>query len=371
MEHGTTYWNGLRQAFAARGPRLAPGRLSAFAASLLLAFLCLWRPAAADDKLTVVSSFPGGIEVLEEVAQNAGLYKAEHLDVEKVYSGNASACAQMVATGKGDVCGMSIESIIFGYPKGMRLQTFFARTRSYDYVLAVPSDSPIRTLADFKGQPIGEPGVASPVEIAADDMLMGAGLKRSDIVYVPVGVEGQALAALASKKIVGLADSDVAVATKSAVAHITFRLFRDPILDSLPNVAFAARPDVIAAKADVLQRYTRAIVKAALLIRENPRVAARYALQSEGGGSNVSPAAIETEVRELGGLRGELIGADPANPRIGYMPLAGVALYCKFFNDTGLTGTLVPAGAIVTNQFVAYANDFDKKAWIADVKRMR
>jgi ABC-type nitrate/sulfonate/bicarbonate transport system substrate-binding protein len=343
----------------------------AFVAGLLLAALCLPRPAAADDTLTVVSSFPGGIEVLEEVANKGGLYKAEHLNVDKVYSGNASACAQMVGTGKGDVCGMSIESIISGYPKGLRLQTFLSRNRSYDYVLAVPSDSPIRTLADFKGQPIGEPGVASPVEIAANDMLMGAGLKRSDIVFVPVGVEGQALAALTSKKIAGLADSDVAVATKTAVSGIKFRIFRDPILDSLPNVAFAARPDVIAAKADVLKRYARAIVKAALLIHFNPELAARYALESEGGGSNITPAAIQTEVKQLASLRDELIGADPANPRIGAMPLKGVQLYCKFFYDTGLTSTLVPATEIVTNQFVDYANDFDKKAWIADVKRMR
>ncbi len=343
----------------------------AFAIGLLLAALCLPAPAAADDTLTVVSSFPGGIEVLEEVANKGGLYKAEGLDVDKVYSGNASACAQMVATGKGDVCGMSIESIIFGYPKGLRLQTFLSRNRSYDYVLAVPADSPIRTLADFKDQPIGEPGVASPVEIAANDMLMGAGLKRSDIVFVPVGVEGQALAALTSKKIAALADSDVAVATKTAVSGIKFRIFRDPILDSLPNVAFAARPDVIAAKAGVLKRYARAIVKAAILIHENPALAAKYALESEGGGKPITPDAIRTEVAQLASLRDELIGADPMSPRIGAMPLAGVALYCKFFNDTGLTPTLVPASEIVTNQFVAYANDFDKKAWIADVKRMR
>lgn len=337
----------------------------------LLAALCAPHPALANDKLTVVSSFPGGIEVLEEVANKGGLYKAEGLDVDKVYSGNASACAQMVATGKGDVCGMSIESIIFGYPKGLRLQTFLSRNRSYDYVLAVPDDSPIRRLADFKGQPIGEPGVASPVEIAANDMLMGAGLKRSDIVFVPVGVEGQALAALSSKKIAGLADSDVALATKSAVSGIKFRIFRDPILDGLPNVAFAARPDVIAAKGDLLKRYARAIVKAAILIHENPALAARYALESEGGGTAITPEKIQKEVKQLATLRDELIGVDPMSARIGAMPVQGVARYCKFFSDTGLTPALVPAAEIVTNQFVAYANGFDKKAWIAEVRRMR
>jgi ABC-type nitrate/sulfonate/bicarbonate transport system substrate-binding protein len=334
---------------------------------VLALVLCL-RPASADDALTVVSGSPGGTDVLETVANKAGLFKAEHLDVDKIYSGSISVCAQMVATGKGDVCAMSIESIILGYPKGLRLQTFLSRNHRYGFVLAVPADSPIRTLADFKGQPIGEPSVGSPVEIAARDMLMGAGLKSSDIVFVPVGVEGQALAALTSKKIAALADSDVALGTKTAVSGIKFRIFRDPILDSIPNNSFAARPDVIAAKSDVLGRYVRAIVKAGILIHVNPAVAARYALQGVGG--NVTPEAVQSEVTQLASLRDQLIGADPEDRRIGTMPIKGVALYCKFFSDGGLTSTLVPAQDIVTNQLVPYANDFDKKAWVAEVKRM-
>jgi NitT/TauT family transport system substrate-binding protein len=344
--------------------------LSALIASALLALPCLARPAWADDKLTVVSSLPGGTEVLEIVANRAGLYKAEHLDVEKIYSGNISVCAQMVATGKGDICGMSIESIILGYPKGLRLQTFLSRNRRYGFVLAVPDNSPIRTLADFKGQPIGEPSLGSPgIEVSATDMLMGAGLKRSDIVFVPVGVEAQALAALTSGKVAALGDTVVALGTKSTVSGIKFRIFRDPILDSIPNDAFAARPDEIVAKADVFRRYARAIVKASILIRENPELAARYALENSGGAPNLTPEAIQKETAQLVALRDYLIG-EPSNPRIGEMSLSGVALYSKFFADNGLTPTLVPAADIVTNQFVAYANDFDKNAWIAEVKRM-
>jgi NitT/TauT family transport system substrate-binding protein len=341
---------------------------NALLAGVLLALMCATRTASADDNLTVVSSSPGGTEVLEVVANKAGLFKAEHLNVDKQYSGNISVCAQMVATGKGDICGMSIESVILGYPKGLRLQTFLSRNRRYGFVLAVPDTSPIRTLADFKGQPIGEPGVASPVEVASRDMLMGAGLDRSDIVFVPVGVEAQALAALTSGKVAALADTEVALATKSAVSGIKFRIFHDPILDSIPNDAFAARPDVIAAKADVFGRYARAIVKAAILIHENPALAARYALESVGN-TNVTPDAIQKEATQFASLKDYLIG-DPSNPRIGYMPINGVALYCKFFYDNGLTSTLVPAQDIVTNQLVAFANDFDKKAWIAEVRRM-
>jgi len=45
----------------------------------LCAFVALLgspRPAAADDTLHVVGANPGGIEVLENVAEHAGLYKA-------------------------------------------------------------------------------------------------------------------------------------------------------------------------------------------------------------------------------------------------------------------------------------------------------
>ena len=43
----------------------------------------------------------------------------------------------------------------------------------------------------------------------------------------------------------------------------------------------------------------------------------------------------------------------------------------KFLYDNGLTSQPIPASAIVTNQFIPYANDFDHKAFIAQAKAMR
>jgi hypothetical protein len=53
------------------------------------------------------------------------------------------------------------------------------------------------------------------------------------------------------------------------------------------------------------------------------------------------------------------------------MPVNGVQLYCQFMYNAGLTPALVPASAVITNQFIPFANNFDKKAWIAEVKAMR
>jgi NitT/TauT family transport system substrate-binding protein len=337
----------------------------------LVALSWLPRPAAADDTLLVVAAFPSGIDVVEHVAQNAGLYAAEHLTVDKQYSGSASACAQLAATGKADVCATSIEPTILGYDKGLRLQIFFSRVHQYLFELVVLDDGPIKSLADFKGQSIGEPNAGATTEISANDMLSGAGLKRSDYDYIPVGVGAQALSALVTHKVGALSLTVMDRIAAEDVAHLKFRIFRDPILLDIPNSGFAAAPATIAAKGDLLKRYARANVKAALLIRENPQAAARLALMGQRGGTDIAPDALRAETAQLIALQNDLAGADPASPRIGYMPPSGITIYTTFFYNAGLTSTIVPASAIVTNQFIPYANDFDKKAWIAEVRAMR
>jgi NitT/TauT family transport system substrate-binding protein len=246
-----------------------------------------------------------------------------------------------------------------------------SRIATYEYVLVVLNDSPVKTLADFKGTEIGEASTGSPAEVAATDMLSGAGLKRSDYTFVPVGAGAQALAALSAHKVAGNADSASAVGTEGAVSHLTFRIFKDPILDSIPDSGFLAPPQVVASKGDLLKRYARAIVKASILIRENPQVAARYTLMGESVGQAITPDALKIATAELVALRGHLMGADPMTPLLGETPLNGIALYCKRLFEMGRTTVLVPAPAVATNQFIPYANDFDKKAWIAEVKRMR
>jgi len=337
----------------------------------LLALAAVPRPAWADDTLHVTASFAGGIEVFENVAKFGGIYDAEHVKVDKSYSGSGSICVQLAATGKVDVCATSIEPTILGYDKGVRLQMFLSRIHDYEFVLAVLADSPIKTLADFRGKDIGQPSIGDVSEVATNDMLQGAGLKKSDYTYVPVGVGGQALAALTGHKVDAISTSATALGTEAAVAHLNFRIFRDPLLDNIPDSGFEARPDVIAAKGDLIKRYVRAIIKAAILIRENPQVAARYALMGENVGTAITPEALKTETAELISLQSHFMGVNPFDPHLGQNPVRALELYCRFLHDTGWTSTLVPASAIVTNQFIAYGNDFDKKAWIAEVKKMR
>jgi NitT/TauT family transport system substrate-binding protein len=346
-------------------------RAAALASCALVAFAWTARPAFADDALTVLggTTSPSFFDVEDLVAQQSGLFAAQHLNVNKQFVGSASTCIQLVSSGKGDVCTSSVEPVIQGYDKGIRLQMFLNRDPRYDYVLGVLTSSPIRTLADFKGKVLGEVNAGSTSEISTTDMIQGAGLRKNDVSYVPIGTGPQAMAAIAAAKVDGLSFPSVELGTYTVVAHQVFRIWRDPILNDVPNVGFLAAPSTIASKADLLRRYARAIVQAAIVIRENPQVAARDFLI--GSNQKVTPEAIATTAQELVMLQGDLPGADPGSKRIGYMPLNGIQIYSKFLNAAGFSKTLVPASEIVTNQFIAYANDFDHQAFIAKAKGMK
>jgi ABC-type nitrate/sulfonate/bicarbonate transport system substrate-binding protein len=336
----------------------------------LVALLGVARPAAAADKLTVISgSQPTAFfEVLGDVAAGAGFYTAENLDVDIQYAGNPYSAAQLVASGKGDICSLALEPIIQGYDKGVRLTSFFARDPHYEYVLGVPANSPIKSLADFKGQSIGEYSPGSGAEVSTNNMLEGAGLKRTDFSYSPIGNGAQAIQALNSGKVAGAAFPFVELQIYVVNADQHYRYFWHPILKDIGDVGYAATPATIQSKADLLKRFARANAKAALLIRVNPALAARYFVQAEG--IKVTDDAVSKETRLLEISQDQLPGFDPSSNTIGKMSTAGMGFLSNFLYTNGLTPQLVPTSALVDNRFIAFANDFDHKAFLAEAKKM-
>jgi ABC-type nitrate/sulfonate/bicarbonate transport system substrate-binding protein len=149
---------------------------------------------------------------------------------------------------------------------------------------------------------------------------------------------------------------------------VRLRTFYHPLLKNVVNAGYAASPTTIATKADALRRFSRAIVKASLLVRLNPAAAARLALTAHG--APFTDADVDVYTRELALWQDALPAHDPASTKIGYIPLPGEEVYSKLLAQYGITKAPVPVDAIVTNQFVDFANDFDHKAFIAQVQAM-
>jgi NitT/TauT family transport system substrate-binding protein len=226
--------------------------------------------------------------------------------------------------------------------------------------MAVLSDSPVRTLADFGGINLGETNAGGAAEVAAASMLAGAGLKSSEYSFVPIGTGSQGLTAILAKKVDGVAFPLLEIVRDEVVGNVTFRVFRHPILKDIGNVGFAATPATIAAKADVLKRFCRAIVEAAIFVRANPQAAARLYLQ--GSGQRVTDEAVQQTTRIYQLMQNDLLASDTSDRRIGSMSPKDLELYSRYLVDYGFAHQVVPGAAVVTDQFVDYANDFDHQA---------
>jgi NitT/TauT family transport system substrate-binding protein len=345
-------------------------RAVALAAAAALLFTGTPRAAQADDTLTILNAAiaPGLYGILEIVAQDAGFFKKEHLNFTSQLVNSPSVAAQLVATGRGDICSLSAEAVLQGYDKGLKLEYFFAHAKRFSNVLAVPADSPIQTLADFKGKNIGEINVGSAGEVTAQLMLAGAGLKKSDFSFLPIGVGPQAIEAIAGKRVDAVAFPYGEIVPIEVVGNLKMRVFRDPTLGDISNAGLAAAPATVASKSDVLKRFTRALVEASLFVRYNPAVSARFFLAAQG---KATPEAVARETIELQMLQDDLPGADPSSKRIGAFSMTGMQVLSRTLHDYGKTVSVVPASAVATNEFVAYANDFDHKAVIALAKSMK
>jgi NitT/TauT family transport system substrate-binding protein len=341
--------------------------VTALAAALALATA---RPASADDRLVLIAGSSGTApyDVLDHVAERAGFYAAEHLSVDHEYTANPYTAAQLVATGKGDICAATIEPILAGYDKGLRLPMFLARASRYTYAMGVLDESPIRTLADFKGTEIGVPTLGNGAVQAAQSMLAGAGLGPGEYSFAPIGQGAQALEALLGRRVAGVAFPFGAIVPFEVMGH-KMRVFRNPTLGDISNAGYFATPATIATRADALARFSRAIVEAAVFVRENPDVSARYFI--EGTGSKVTPEALHTWIATLRLSQRDLLAADPSSRRIGAISPNDVGIFTAFLAASGQTKELVPAADVMTNRFIPFANAFDRTAVIALARKAR
>jgi NitT/TauT family transport system substrate-binding protein len=301
---------------------------------------------------------PALMDTLNRVAQGAGFYDEEGLDVEQLRVGGAAEAAEVCSSGRGDICPIGIEPIYTGWADGIRLKFFLARVARYTYVLGVPVDSPIRTLADFRGATIGVHilGAGSAGKVAVDSMMAYAGLHEGDYSLLAVGYEDQALEAVTSKRVAATAFPAYELIPFELAGH-KLRVFPHPVLAGIVNAGYAAAPETIERKADALRHFARAIVKAAVFTRRNPVLAARHVLAASA--APFDERDVERKAREIA-LWDALPAADPADRRIGYVPLEGLDLYARILAEHGLLATALPATDVVTNEFVDFANDFER-----------
>lgn len=324
--------------------------------------LCVLNAQAQDKKFIAQGGAPvpytGFLSVY--VGQQAGFFKQEGLDVEMRYASGAPQGTQITAANQADVAVVTVEPTINGYDKGVRGKIFSRINNELIYYIAVPEDSPIKTVEDLKGKKIGVASFGSAAVPVVRSILRSAGIEPQSDSLLPVGVMDQAMAALRSGSVqaLGLYDGIYFALER---AGVKFRYFRHPTLAGFGNTGLFASDETIKSKRDEVCKFGRAYAKATLFAETNPEAAVRLywkAVPAARRGADDAEALKNGLIEVAPMLKVFNIGFPP-NAKFGEIDKAAFAKYMELNKQEGVIASLPPIDAVVTNDLMACINDFD------------
>ena len=324
--------------------------------------LCVLNAQAQDKKFIAQGGAPvpytGFLSVY--VGQQAGFFKQEGLDVEMRYASGAPQGTQITAANQADVAVVTVEPTINGYDKGVRGKIFSRINNELIYYIAVPEDSPIKTVEDLKGKKIGVASFGSAAVPVVRSILRSAGIEPQSDSLLPVGVMDQAMAALRSGSVqaLGLYDGIYFALER---AGVKFRYFRHPTLAGFGNTGLFASDETIKSKRDEVCKFGRAYAKATLFAETNPEAAVRLywkAVPAARRGADDAEALKNGLIEVAPMLKVFNIGFPP-NAKFGEIDKAAFAKYMELNKQEGVIASLPPLDALVTNDLMACINDFD------------
>jgi NitT/TauT family transport system substrate-binding protein len=233
-----------------------------------LAAASLPRLRSSADPLPVVRVGINASDTYAEpfYAEAGGFFKDAGLDVQVVMLSNTAATASALAGGSLDVGISSLTSIAQGHERGLPFAAFAPAGMFSEKVpttlLMVAKDSPLKSPRDLEGKTIATIDVRGVTEVSMDQWAAANGADATSFKYIEM-LFGAMAAAVATKRV------DAAVIAEPALtpAFDTCREFGNPyatIAKQWYIAVFFARPDWIAANADVARRFAGAIQKTAV-----------------------------------------------------------------------------------------------------------
>src|SRR3989440_4230337 len=156
------------------------------------------------------------------IAARMGWFAKDGIKVELVPMPGSTDCVKAVATKDVQYALPSIEPLAIIRPQGIKIKNFYTAYQANIYGIAVPEDSPIKTLADLKGKKIGVTSMASAGVIVARALAKEHGFNPDrDVSIVVAGEAAQTAALLRNNQVDALSQFDTQYAlTENAGAKL-------------------------------------------------------------------------------------------------------------------------------------------------------
>lgn len=280
----------------------------------------------------------------------AGLHAKVGIEPEFLWISGSAATLQLLIAGDADIGNIGILEIIAAKKRNptLPLSTVYCHDYRSSYVTVVPEDSPIKTVADFKGKSVGVLSLAAGTVPTLKAMARQAGIDPASIQFVAVGADAAAAVALKSGRVDAYSHFIGAIANLENLG-MKFRSFSPEISSGV----FVVNNAFLSKSRDLAVKGLQGIALSTRFAQLNPVAAARnyYATFKEPTGDKTK--ALSDDAHAIaktlsifkqpgdGRLWGEMKEADWnkliafAGPEFGLKPEE--TKYADFFN-----GSLIP-----------------------------
>lgn len=305
------------------------------------------------------------------IATKMGWYAKEGVKVEPVPLAGSGECVKLVATKELLASLPSAEPLAIIRPQGVKAKFFYTAYQSNIYGIAVPEDSPVKTVADLRGKRIGVISMASAGYIVARALVRQAGMNPdSDVRIVVAGESAQTAALLGSKQVDALSQFDTQYAlTQNAGAKLRF--LDHPDIKLFPSNGFVALEDTLRDKRKEMVALARGYAMGTVFAMANPEAAIRILWE-------VYPQTKSTGKDEATAMRDDLATLEARARNWRYEPVgakkwgenveANYTAYMNWLTEQGVLKEKIATQDMITNDLIDEINTFDAAAVVAAAK---
>jgi NitT/TauT family transport system substrate-binding protein len=296
------------------------------------------------------------------IANKMGWFENGAFTVELVPLPGSVDCVKFVGTGELRYALPSIEPLGNLRPQGVKAKAFYTAYQGNTYSIAVPQESPIKTLDGLKGKKVGVASMASGGAIVAKAIASTIG--EPDLPIIAIGEGAQAAALVRSGQVDALALYDTQYAVIDTLG-LKLRMIPHPEFDRFPGNGFIALDDTLAQHRAEAVALAQGYAKGEVFAFANPQAAVRILWaempQTKATGKDEATALaddVKTLQARLANMRLEKSGVK----RWGESALDNYQAYLDFLVKWGQIKEPIKAGEVVTNDLIADINAFDPKA---------
>jgi NitT/TauT family transport system substrate-binding protein len=305
------------------------------------------------------------------IAQKMGWFANDGIKVEVVPLPGSTDCVKLVATKDVQISLPSVEPLAIIRPQGVKARFFYTAYQGNIYGLAVPADSPVKSITDLKGKKIGVTSMASAGVIVARALAKAAGMDPDkDITIVVAGEAAQTAALLRSKQVDALSQFDTQYALTSN-AGAKLRMLDQPEIRKFPSNGFIALDEYLKTNRKDAVALARGYAMGTVFALANPEAAIRILWE-------VYPQTRATGKDEATALRDDLLTLEARAKNWRYEPVDGkrwgdniennYQTYLDWLLAQGVIKIRTSAKDVITNELLDEVNKFDAEAVRAAAK---